>query len=97
MNSPQGNTSSAGKGRSICLSAKTEHYTCKYYNLPRQQAYMGRVPVHPGNTHKHTHTVTPTIKKQSLHLYTQMQCLWADSEHTQVVFTITVGIFAGRL
>lgn len=56
MNSPQGNTSSARKGRSICLSAKTEHYTCKYYNLPGQQAYMGRVPIHPGNTHKHTHS-----------------------------------------
>ena len=54
MNSPQGNTCSAGKGRSICLRAQS--ITHANNNLPEQQAHTGRMLVHPRSTHKHTHT-----------------------------------------
>lgn len=54
MNSPQGNTCSAGKGRSICLKAQS--ITHANTNLLGQQAHTSRMPGHPRNIHKHTQT-----------------------------------------
>lgn len=69
----------------------TKHSICKHY-FTGSVGTHGRMPVHPRNTHKNTCTLTPSIQKQSLHLYTQRQCLWAGQEHTRVTV-----VFAGRI
>lgn len=72
MSSPQGITHSAGTGRLVCSSAQSIPYTNT--NLLGQRAHTAGCLYTPG-IHTKTHTLTPSIQKQSLHFYTQRQCL----------------------
>lgn len=92
MNSPQGNTGSGGRGRSICLSAQS--ITHANTNLPGQQAHTGRLPVHPRNTHihtqahpDHTETAVTLVYTGRRHVHQHSWCVWRRNvaAHTQAL------------